>query len=308
MGVVHLFILLLEIEEDIMIKYEGKLYRPPSEAYSLIIQATIGCSHNKCTFCSMYKEDQFKIRNIEDIIADLKIGRQYYKNVKRIFLADGDALMIKTEKLADILKEIQRIFPECERVGIYGSPKSILLKLNEELSLLKKLGLGIIYLGLESGSDRILKNIKKGVTSYEMIEAGKRIVDVGIPLSITLISGIGGKKYSKEHAIESAKVLNEINPDYIALLTLLLEEGTELYNDVQDGKFKLLTPKEVLLETRLLVENLDVDNCIFRSNHASNYVPLRGTLQKDKQLILKQIEEGLKVSDLLEEKELYRRL
>ena len=291
-----------------MIRYKGKLYRPPSEAYSLIIQATIGCSHNKCTFCSMYKEDQFKIRNIEDIIADLKIGRQYYKNVKRIFLADGDALMIKTEKLADILKEIQRIFPECERVGIYGSPKSILLKSKEELSLLKELGLGIIYLGLESGSDRILKNIKKGVTSYEMIEAGRSVVDVGIPLSITLISGIGGKKYSKEHAIESAKVLNEINPDYIALLTLLLEKGTELYKDVQDGKFKLLTPKEVLLETRLLVENIEVDNCIFRSNHASNYVPLRGTLQKDRQLILNQIEEGLKISDLLEEKELYRRL
>ncbi len=291
-----------------MIRYKGKLYRPPSEAYSLIIQATIGCSHNKCTFCSMYKEDQFKIRNIEDIIADLKLGRQYYKNVKRIFLADGDALIIKTEKLADILKEIQRIFPECERVGIYGSPKSILLKSKEELSLLKELGLGIIYLGLESGSDRILKNIKKGVTSYEMIEAGRSVVDVGIPLSITLISGIGGKKYSKEHAIESAKVLNEINPDYIALLTLLLEKGTELYKDVQDGKFKLLTPKEVLLETRLLVENIEVDNCIFRSNHASNYVPLRGTLQKDRQLILNQIEEGLKISDLLEEKELYRRL
>lgn len=291
-----------------MIRYKGKLYRPPSEAYSLIIQATIGCSHNKCTFCSMYKEDQFKIRNIEDIIADLKLGRQYYKNVKRIFLADGDALIIKTEKLADILKEIQRIFPECERVGIYGSPKSILLKSKEELSLLKELGLGIIYLGLESGSDRILKNIKKGVTSYEMIEAGRSVVDVGIPLSITLISGIGGKKYSKEHAIESAKVLNEINPDYIALLTLLLEKGTELYKDVQGGKFKLLTPKEVLLETRLLVENIEVDNCIFRSNHASNYVPLRGTLQKDRQLILNQIEEGLKISDLLEEKELYRRL
>ncbi|QQY79463.1 radical SAM family protein [Keratinibaculum paraultunense] len=289
-------------------RYEGKLYRPPSEAHSLIVQATVGCSHNKCTFCSMYKEDQFKIRTLEDIVADLKLGRKYYKNVKRIFLADGDALIIKTEKLAYILKEIKRIFPECERVGIYGSPKSILLKSKEELSLLKELGLGIIYLGLESGSDRILRNIKKGVTSYEMIEAGKRVVDVGIPLSITLISGIGGKKYSKEHAIKSAKVLNEINPDYIALLTLLLEEGTELYEDVQNGKFELLTPKEVLLETKLLVENLDVDNCIFRSNHASNYVPLRGTLQKDKQLILKQIEEGLKISDLLEEKELYRRL
>lgn len=290
-----------------MIRYEGSLYRPPSEAHSLIVQATIGCSHNKCTFCSMYKDDKFRLRSTKEIIEDLTLGRQYYKKVRRIFLADGDALIIKTEELIKILREIQSLFPECERVGIYGSPNSILFKTKEELKLLERLGLGIVYLGLESGSDRILKDIQKGVNSTEMIEAGKRIVDSNIALSITLISGIGGRIYSKEHAIESAKVLNEMNPDYIGLLTLLLEEGTELYKDVQDGKFQLLTPKEVLLETKLLVENLKVKNCIFRSNHASNYVPLRGTLIEDKQLILKQIEKGLAIEDF-ENKELYRRL
>ena len=290
-------------------KYEGKLYRPPSEAYSLIIQATIGCSHNKCTFCSMYKEDKFRIRSTEEIIKDLLLGREYYKNVKikRIFLADGDALIIKTEELIKIFQAINEIFPECERVGIYGSPKSLLLKSKDELDKLKELGLGIIYLGLESGSDKVLKDIKKGVTSQEMIEAGKKIKDSDIELSVTLISGIGGKEDSKEHAIESAKVLNQMQPDYIGLLTLLLEEGTELYKDVQSGKFQLLDPKEILLETKNLVKNLEIENCIFRSNHASNYLSLRGTLMEDKELILDQIEEGLKYNDY-EDKELYRRL
>ncbi|NMB08871.1 MAG: B12-binding domain-containing radical SAM protein [Tissierellia bacterium] len=288
-------------------RYEGRLYRPPSEAYSLIVQATIGCSHNKCTFCSMYKEDKFRIRPTEEIIEDLLLGRKHYKKIKRVFLADGDALIIKTEELVKILQAIKNIFPECERVGIYGSPKSILLKTKEELDELRDLGLGIIYLGLESGSDKILKDIKKGVNSKEMIEAGKKIKDSNIKSSVTLISGIGGKENSIEHALESARVLNAMEPDYIGLLTLLLEEGTELYEDVKNGKFQILNPKEVLIETKNLVENLEIDNCIFRSNHASNYLSLRGTLMEDKELILKQIEEGLKY-DGYDDKELYRRL
>lgn len=288
-------------------KYEGPLYRPPSEAYSLIVQATIGCSHNKCTFCSMYKGEKFRIRSTEDIIKDLKIGRAHYKNLKRVFLADGDALIIKTEELVKILETIKSIFPECERVGIYGSPRSVLLKSKEELLKLKGLGLGIIYFGLESGSDKILKDIKKGVNSSEMIEAGQKVMDSGIELSVTLISGIGGKAGSRSHAIESAKVLNKINPDYIGLLTLLLEEGTELNEDVKGGKFKLLTPDEVLLETKLLIQELDVDNCIFRSNHSSNYLALKGTLNEDKELLLDQITKGLSIGRL-DDKELYRRL
>lgn len=288
-------------------RYEGALYRPPSEAYSLIVQATIGCSHNRCTFCSMYKEKNFRIRSVEEILEDLSAGREYYKRVKRIFLADGDALIIKTKDLIKILKEIKTVFPECERVGIYGSPRSILGKSRDELMELKGLGLGIVYLGVESGSDIILKSINKGVTSEEMIRAGKRIIDSNIELSVTLISGIGGRKLSREHAIESARVINEINPNYVGLLTLLLEEGTQLYSDHEKGKFKILTPKEVLTETKLFVEGLDIDNCIFRSNHASNYVPLRGTLNKDKQIILAQIEEGLQMVNL-EEGEFLRRL
>ncbi|WP_353097566.1 radical SAM protein [Tissierella praeacuta] len=288
-------------------RYEGSLYRPPSEAYSLIIQATIGCTHNKCTFCSMYKDKKFRIRNTNEILEDLQMGRERYKYVKRIFIADGDALAIKTEELIKILSFIKEQFPECERVGVYGSPKAILSKSNEELKKLKSLGLGIIYLGVESGSEKILKDINKGVTRAEMVEAGRRIVKSDIELSITLISGIGGNVNSHEHALESAKIINEINPSYVGLLTLLVEEGTPLYDEVQNQRFTLLTPKEVLLETKEMVENLNVNNCIFRSNHASNYVALKGTLPKDKDLILSQIDEGLQIANL-EEKDLFRRL
>jgi len=255
----------------------------------------------------MYKDKKFRIRNTDEIIEDFKIGRERFNYVERVFLADGDALIIKTSELKKILTSIKEIFPECKRVGIYGSPKSILLKSIDELKELEALGLGIVYLGVESGSDKILRMINKGVTRDEMIEAGKRIVESGIKLSVTIISGLGGKEYSLEHARETAEVINEINPHYLGLLTLIVEDGTPLYDDVKSGKFKLLSPSEILNETRELVKNLDVDNCVFRSNHASNYVPLRGTLPQDKEIILMQIEEGLKISNL-EEMDRYRRL
>lgn len=288
-------------------RYEGALYRPPSEAYSLIVQATIGCSHNKCTFCSMYKADSFRIRSSEDIIADFKMERKRYGYVKRIFLADGDALIIPTPDLVKILEAIKEIFPECERVGIYGSPRSVLLKSKDELLKLRSLGLGIIYFGLESGSDKVLNNIKKGVNSKDMVEAGRQVMDSGIELSVTLISGIGGKADSEVHALESAKVINQIKPNYLGLLTLLLEDGTELKQEVEDGKFKLLTSHEVLLETKLLIENLELENCVFRSNHASNYLSLKGKLSEDKAVLIQQIEDALKVGGL-DNKDLFRRL
>ncbi|MCT4618923.1 MAG: B12-binding domain-containing radical SAM protein [Marinisporobacter sp.] len=271
-------------------RYEGSVYRPPSEAYSLIIQATIGCSHNKCTFCSMYKDKQFRMRNIKEIIEDLEMARDYYKQVRRIFLADGNALALKTEYLKTILLKIKELFPECERVGIYSAPKDILRKSVEELKELKDLGLGIAYLGAESGSDEILNRIQKGVTSEEMIQAGKRMVESGIPLSVTLISGLGGKEKWTQHARESARVINEINPQYLGLLTLLIQPGTKMYEEVQNGEFNLLSPEEVILETKELIKNLDVKNCVFRSNHASNYVALAGTLPRDQMNLLKQLD------------------
>ncbi|AND83993.1 radical SAM protein [Clostridium tyrobutyricum] len=273
--------------------YEGIVYRPPSEAYSLIIQITIGCSHNKCTFCSMYKSKNFRIRNLEEIYADLYEAREIYGHVDRIFLADGDALILPVEKLKSILLKIKEVFPECKRVGSYAAPADILRKSYDNLVELKRLGLGILYMGIESGSDNILKQIQKGVTSREIIEAGKKVKSSGINLSVTFISGIGGKEKLKENARESAHVINEINPDYIGLLTLMVEPGTKMYNDIECGNFNVPNPEEIMLETRELIKNINVTNSIFRSNHASNYIALGGTLSKDRDKIIKLIDDAL---------------
>lgn len=270
--------------------YDEPLYRPPSEASSLIIQVTIGCSHNRCTFCSMYKNKKFRIRRKHEIFNDLEEMSQSYKGTRRIFLADGNALVLKTSELRDILLKIKELFPGCERVGIYSAPKDILKKTMEELKELKECGLGIAYLGIESGSDRILSDINKGVTSDEMIEAGIRVSNSGILLSTTLISGIGGKHNWKEHAKESARVINEINPDYLGLLTLLVEPGTEMYDLINSGSFELLRPEEIAMETQELIRNLNTRNCVFRSNHASNYFSLEGTLPRDKERLLRQLD------------------
>lgn len=280
-----------------MVKYEGVVYRPPSEANSLIIQVTIGCSHNKCTFCSMYRDKQFKIKEISVIKNELKEFREVYKSVKRIFLADGDAFVLSTNVLVEILNEISILFPECERVSSYATPKDILNKSDNEISLLREKGLSMLYMGIETGSDEILKEIKKGVTSKEIVVAGKRIVKSGIKLSVTLISGIGGTKKWKEHAIKSAEVISQINPQYVGLLTLMLEKDTEIYNKIKLSEMTLLNPKEIMIEIYEFIKNLDVVDCIFRSNHASNYVSLGGNLNRDKEEILKKLKSYINNND-----------
>lgn len=274
-------------------KYEGIVYRPPSEANSLIVQVTIGCAHNKCSFCSMYKDKKFRIRSLKEIGEDLQDARDKYDYVKRIFLADGDSLVLSMEKLKHILLKIKDLFPECKRVAAYATPKDILRKTTEELNELSRLGIGILYMGIESGSDIILREIQKGVTSSEIIEAGQKVKDSGIKLSVTFISGIGGKDRWKENAIESAKVINSINPDYVGLLTLMVEPKTDIYESIKFGQFKLLSPEEVMLETRELIKNIQVQNCIFRSNHASNYVAIGGTLPQDKGKLISVIDDVL---------------
>jgi radical SAM superfamily enzyme YgiQ (UPF0313 family) len=275
-------------------RYEGVVYRPPSEAYSLIVQVTIGCAHNKCSFCSMYKDKSFRIRSLEEIYEDLYEAKESYGTVKRIFLADGDAIVLKMEMLRGILFKIKELFIQCERVSAYATPKDILRKSPEELKELKTLGIGVLYMGIESGSDIILEQIQKGVTSSEIIEAGRKVKDSGIKLSVTFISGIGGKDKWKEHANESARVISAIDPDYVGLLTLMVEPKTQMHQDVNCGKFKLLDPEEVILETKALIENINVTNCIFRSNHASNYVAIAGTLPQDKEKMLGLIDDVLK--------------
>ena len=282
--------------EMIRVRYEGTVYRPPSEAHSLIVQVTIGCSHNGCSFCSMYKDKTFRIRDLKDIMEDLEKAKLTYGVVRKIFLADGDALVLETSKLKLILSRIRELFPQCERVGIYATAKGISRKSLEELRELKDFGLGIVYLGVESGSDEILISINKGVTVNDIIMAGCKIKESGIKLSTTLISGIGGKERISEHAIESAKLISAINPDYVGFLTLMLEQGTPIYEDVKEGIFQILTPEEIMYETREFLQNVEVTNCVFRSNHASNYMALGGTLPQDRNQLIQDIDLVLKGS------------
>lgn len=288
-------------------RYEGAVYRPPSEAYSLIVQVTIGCSHNGCSFCGMYKDKKFRVRDLNEIMEDLEEAKVTSGIIKKVFLADGDALVLETDKLKAILTKIKELFPQCERVGIYATPKDILRKSLDELIELKDSGIGIVYLGVESGSNDILKSINKGVTAEEMIMAGRKVKESGIKLSVTLISGIGGTLKSSEHAIESAKLISAINPDYVGLLTLMLESGTPIYEDVQEGRFNLLSPEQIMYETREFLQNVEVISCVFRSNHASNYMALAGTLPGDKSKLLGDIDRALKGKSSYKQEE-YRRL
>ena len=274
-------------------KYEGIVYRPPSEAYSLIVQVPIGCSQNHCAFCSMYKTKQFRIRSTDEIIDDFMEAREMYPKIEKIFLADGDALICPVQDLEMILKLIRKKFPECRQVTCYASPKSILLKKTDELKRLCQLGLSMVYMGLESGSDKVLEYMKKGADSKEMIKAAEKIHNAGIRLSVTAISGLGGKKWWKEHAVETGKVLSEMKPEYAGLLTLMIEEGVPLEQEIKSGRFQLMNPYEILIETREMLEHMDCPGCIFRSNHASNYISLRGTLNKDKEKLIKQLDQAV---------------
>lgn len=274
-------------------RYEGRVFRPPSEAYSLIVQVTVGCSHNKCTFCDMYKEKRFHLRKLEDVLEDFNIARRQYRYIERVFLADGDALIRKTEDLAVILKHIRKIIPECRRVTSYGSPKSILTKSPEDLALLHSLGLEMIYLGLESGNEQVLKHINKGVTVEDIVRAGQMVKDAGMKLSVTAISGLGGTEMWKEHAIDTAEAFSRMKPDYIGLLTLMFEGDVPLRRECEEGKFHLLTAPQVAKETLLMLEHIDSEGSVFRSNHASNYLTLKGTLNRDREAMCEQIRTAL---------------
>ena len=270
-------------------RYYGSVYRPPSEAYSLIVQVTYGCSHNTCAFCGMYKEKRFALRPLAEVLEDFHLARQYYRNVGRIFLADGDALIRKVSDLVTILDTIRELFPECERVSSYASPTSLQIRTDEELQLLRDKGLTLLYMGLESGCDDVLKLMRKGHTSAEIVECGQKVKRNGIGLSVTAITGLGGPELMEAHAVDTAKALNATNPEYIGILTLVVEDGTPLQDWVREGKFHLLTPAQVLQETKLMVESFDSPGSVFRMNHASNYLSLKGTLNEDKEAMLAQI-------------------
>ncbi len=263
--------------------YQGIIIRPPSEADSLILQITVGCSHNKCTFCPTYKGVNFKLKDQAIIDNDIDVASRRFGNfVRRVFLCDGDVLILKTEYLLNLFSKLRRAFPHLQRIGLYGNAKSILRKTLDELVMLKENGLGIVYLGVESGNDEVLKRVKKGVTSKQMLEAGKRILEAGIKLSVTVLLGIGGKELSKIHAIDTGKLLTEMQPNYVGALTVMVIEGTPLYNEQRAGKFVLPSPFELLEELKVMIENTDLKSGLFMANHASNYLPLKIRMPKDK--------------------------
>ena len=269
--------------------YSQPLYRPPSEAWSMIIQVTEGCSHNKCRFCYMYKCKQFRLKSMEEIKEHIEWLKPMYKNPERIFLADGNVLCLKTEKLLELLNYIKKEFPNVQRISSYSGPLDLLRKSDEELKAVRNAGLELLYMGVESGSDKVLSMVKKGVTQKEMIEAGQKAIKAGFKLSCMIISGLGGTEYMEEHAVESAKVISAINPHYFSLLRLVVEEESELAEDVRQGKFQLLTPLQVLDENIIMLENMELTDCIFRANHVSNHVNQAGTLNKDKDMLIERL-------------------
>lgn len=277
-----------------MLHYSGAVYRPPSEAHSLIIQVTVGCSHNKCAFCNMYKAKQFAITPEEQVLSDLRWAREQYAHVERFFLADGDALILPSERLLGILRTIRELFPECRRISTYASPKSILKKTPEELSALRAAGLEFAYLGLESGNDALLEKISKGVTAAQQIEAGQKLKSAGFTLSVTAINGLAGSNGDwQAHAKDTAAALNAMRPDFIALLTLRIYTGTPMAEWIERGELVMPTPMELIRESKLFLEHIDCPGAVFRSNHASNYLALAGTLNEDRARLIRQCEDAL---------------
>lgn len=278
-------------------RYEGSIYRPPSEADSLIIQVTIGCSHNKCTFCGSFKDKKFRVRSFDEIKEDIESVKEYSRYIKRVFIADGDALIIPQKMLVPIVELIRDSFPKLERIGIYGNAKSILKKSVEDLRKLKELGVGIIYLGVESGDQVTLDRVNKGTTLDKMEQAAKRVKDAGIVLSVTVLLGLGGVERSSIHARETGRFLSRINPDYAGALSVIVVPGTPLAEEVKKGTFKVPSPYQMLEELAIMIENTNVTKTFFASNHASNYLPVKAWLPEDKEKTVKAIRDVLSRKD-----------
>ncbi|MGQ9508124.1 MAG: radical SAM protein [Thermodesulfobacteriota bacterium] len=278
-------------------KYEGMIFRPPSEAESLILQVTVGCSYNRCTFCGAYREKTFRIKSFEEVKEDIDEAGQYGERIRRVFLADGDALAIPQRDLLRILEYLKGRFPRLERVGIYANAKDILNRGTEELKSLRELGLGIIYMGLESGSQEVLRRVKKNATIGQMIRAAKRVKESGILLSITVILGLGGVEHSRIHAEETGNVLSNMDPDYVGALSLMIVPGTPIEKEIKEGKLILPDPFCLIKELEVMIEHSNFTKCFFASNHASNYLPLRIRLPEEKEKALRLIREVLRRRD-----------
>lgn len=279
-------------------RYEGNIFRPFSEARSYLLQCTIGCSHNQCTFCGMYKDKKYRIRSLEEIKTDIAMAKNYYNDLEKVFLCDGDAIAIETDMLLEILDELYRVFPSLRHVGSYVGPRSTLNKSMSELTALRAAGLTKAYLGVETGDDRLLKEVKKGVSYQEMLKSGQNLVNAGINLSAMVLLGLAGPgEPSREHALATAKIINEMKPQYLAALTVTPVPNTVLHRQVLAGEFKILDAFATLEEMKWIFENITIDELKFVGSHASNYLPISGTLQKDRQQMLDMVNKVLESQD-----------
>ena len=273
--------------------YEQPLFRPPCEANSLIVQVTLGCPHNKCAFCGMYKMKKYRVRDPEEVKSDLRRARLLYRHVGSIFLADSNTLAMNSGKLEDIIKYIRHLFPEVQRISSYAGARFLKGKSVEVLRRLKEAGLDIVYLGLESGDDEVLEMMDKGVDSEGMIEAARRIKEAGIALSVYILMGLGGEELWRQHAENTARVLSAMQPDFIRPRTLFLLPGSPLYDEAQEGRFMEASGETIMRELQVIIQGLEVEGAQFLSDHISNYIPVYGRLPDDKEKMLAMIEEAL---------------
>ncbi|SMC38030.1 radical SAM protein [Sporomusa malonica] len=268
-------------------RYEGDIYSPHIAGDDYILQCTIGCSHNQCTFCNMYKDKEYRVRELNEILKDIDLAKEYYGDVEKVFLADGDALSMPAEDLIKILKYLYDTFPGLTYVGIYASAVSILSKTLAELIELQNNGLVEAHLGVESGDEEILRDIRKGVSYEEMVQAGRKVRQAGIHLFVTVILGLAGKTpKARDHAKSTARICSEIQPDYIGMLTIIAQPGTELYEKVQRKEFETPADMEILEEMRLMIQDLELEHSGITSIHPSNCIYLESRLPEGKDELL----------------------
>ncbi len=288
-------------------RYEGSVYRPPGEWKSYILQCTVGCSYNLCTFCEAYKTKLYHIKPLDYVLDDIAMARVRYPETETVFIADGDAIALPMDYMLTVLRELKAAFPRLRRVTCYAGPISTMQKSADELHQLHRAGLGRVYLGVETGDSELLAKVKKGVNAEQMLEAGLALKNAGFDLWVTVIAGLegSGDGYIR-NATLTAELLNAMAPQHISVMTYMATMGTEMFEDVMAGRFKMQSPREALLETRLLIEKLDLPGAHFTANHMSNYRPIKGTLGVDTSLFLAQIDEMLAQADKVKQRTVYR--
>jgi len=273
--------------------YEGMIIRPPSEAFSILLQATLGCSHNKCTFCGTYKDKRFRIKDEETILSDLRFAARYCTRQDRLFIMDGDALILPQQRLVHLLDSIREMLPWVRRVGLYANAKSVRMKTDDELAVLKNKGLGIVYYGVESGDSETLRRVRKGAAPNQLVLQGRRLKEAGFKLSVTVLLGIAGVERSLEHARATGDVLSRMDPDYVGALTVMVTPGTELEKERDRGEFQVPEIREILLELREMIAHTHLSGGLFFSNHASNYLPVKARLPREQSRALELIDRAL---------------